>query len=595
MDGGRRMLGRAVRLILSCLALAVAQPALAGAPDQWITLENACHATGATPAPGHDATLPTRFSCHGELRDYQRASLWLKVNAQTLAQAGPTPVLMVHSSRFDALHVGFFYRDGTADWQEVARGAYGANWRLGGQIAFVPPQRDAALVGVVLRFDRVASAPMLRMRLIDGGQAQIQATAMASMIGAMLMLLALGAVYNFGLAFAVRRQFPAWQGAWATCMVAWGAMWSQFHLFFFPGLAGVVSAQICTALSCLATLLATYSLLTAIDPGHVPRWLGRTTRVVALATALLGVPLSLMRSGPLEFWANALGFLVLLLLVLAGSCLITAWRRGSSAARAFVGAWAVPMLALGLSSVVDFSHAVWGGGSQMLVLAASAWQTVWLSVAATRRFMGMRIERDRALVAEAAAQEQARRDPLTGLRNRRGFTDAITPLLDRVTQAPDAVLDDSHGVALLLLDVDRFKAINDAHGHDAGDVVLVTLARRLARWDGAMCVTARLGGEEFALLATGMGRFAALQLAESVRTGLSDCDHSPFFGRGQVTVSVGVAMARAEDDFAALYRTADAALYAAKHQGRNRVVIAPDVIYPEGDDAAMPIRIGIGD
>ena len=92
-----------------------------------------------------------------------------------------------------------------------------------------------------------------------------------------------------------------------------------------------------------------------------------------------------------------------------------------------------------------------------------------------------------------------------------------------------------------------------------------------------------------------MGRFAALQLAESVRTGLSDCDHSPFFGRGQVTVSVGVAMARAGDDFAALYRTADAALYAAKHQGRNRVVIAPDVIYPDGDDAAMPIRIGISD
>ena len=145
-----------------------------------------------------------------------------------------------------------------------------------------------------------------------------------------------------------------------------------------------------------------------------------------------------------------------------------------------------------MSAELSLVHCVpWllaGGGSQMLVLAASAWQTVWLSVAATRRFMGMRIERDRALVAEAAAQEQARRDPLTGLRNRRGFTDAITPLLDRVTQEADGVLDDSQGVALLLLDVDRFKAINDAHGHDAGDVVLVTLARRLARWDGAMCV-----------------------------------------------------------------------------------------------------------
>ncbi|GHC83097.1 hypothetical protein GCM10019060_02280 [Novosphingobium pokkalii] len=573
------------------LALGLAAPAFAAVPDHWITLENACHAVGVTPPAGQDGRMPAQFSCTPDPRDYQHGSLWIKVNAGTLAQAGANPVLMVHSSRFDALRVGFFYADGSVDWQGVARGDYGARWRLGGQIAFIPPDRDAPLSGVVLRFDRVSSAPMLRMRLIDGGQAQLQATAMASMIGAALMLLALGAVYNFGLAIAVRRQFPAWQGAWATCMVAWGAMWSQFHLFFLPGLAGAVSAQACTALSCLATLLATFSLLTALDPVHVPKWLGRVTRAVAITCCALGVPLSVMRSGPMEFWAGLLGILVLLLLVLAGSCLIVAWRRGSAPAKAFVGAWAVPMIVMGSSGIIDVSHAFWGGGSQMMVLAASSWQTVWLAVAATRRFMGMRIERDRALMAEAAAQEQARRDPLTGLRNRRGFLEAIAPLLDRVNETGGPTLDEGDTVALLLLDVDRFKMINDSHGHEAGDAVLVTLARRLARWDGALCISARLGGEEFALLTSGMGRFAALQLAESVRAGLGACDHGAIMGPGEVTVSIGVALARPGDDFAALYRTADAALYAAKHQGRNRVVIAPDVVYAESEHGLVMPRI----
>lgn len=588
---GRRLL---CALLLLLLFAAPAASAWAAAPDQWITLSNTCHANSATPAPGRDLPLPGQFVCQGEPQGYQHGSLWLQVGATTLARAGAQPVVMVHSSRFDALRVGFFYADGSAEWQGVAHGNYGARWRLGGQIAFDPPLRDAPLTQIVLRFDRLASAPMLRMRLVDNGAAQLQATAMACMIGAALMLLTVGALYNFGLALAVRRQFPAWQGAWATCMVAWGALWSQFHLFFVPAMAGAVSAQACIALSCLATLLGTLSLITAIDRQHLPPWLARTTLLVALVCGGLGVPLSLMRSGPMELWAQVLGLLVLLLLALAGACLVVAWRRGSAAARAFVGAWAVPMLVMGLSGVIDTNHAFWGGGSQMMVLAASAWQTVWLAVAATRRFMGMRIERDRALVAEAAAHEQARRDPLTGLRNRRGFMAAIAPLFDRVVEAPGAALDDGDALALLLLDVDRFKAINDTHGHDAGDSVLITLAKRLARWEAPTCVPARLGGEEFALLVKGMGRFAALQLAESVRSGLSGCDHSPILGPGQVTVSVGVAMARPGDDFGTLYRTADAALYAAKHQGRNRVVIAPDVLCSDGTVSQRAAFAGSG-
>ncbi|MCO6763747.1 hypothetical protein KQH43_32130, partial [Streptomyces sp. EL5] len=75
-----------------------------------------------------------------------------------LTASGANPVLMVHSSRFDRLVVGFRYADGVTNWQDVRSGDFGGHWRLGGQIAFQAPLRDARLAAIVLRFDRLASA-----------------------------------------------------------------------------------------------------------------------------------------------------------------------------------------------------------------------------------------------------------------------------------------------------------------------------------------------------------------------------------------------------------------------------------------------------
>jgi hypothetical protein len=203
------MLGMATRAEAET-ASAHAQVPMVWSAQQWLPLSALCHASGPTPA--HDAAMPSHFDCSGEPHDFQHGSLWLRARAGAVGSLDETPVLMVHSSRFDRLLVGFGYADGTTEWQDVRSGDYGARWRLGGQIAFVPTQREVPLTGITMRFDRLGSAEMLRMRLVDRGQSELQATAMASMIGAALMLLAVGALYNLGLAIAVRRMFPAWQG-----------------------------------------------------------------------------------------------------------------------------------------------------------------------------------------------------------------------------------------------------------------------------------------------------------------------------------------------------------------------------------------------
>jgi len=535
-----------------------------------------CHAVTDTGSP--DARLASlRFACSGTARDYQQASLWLRAPADRLsADHGPL-ALMVHQSRFDRLAVAFTYADGVTVWQSVRGGDFGWHWRAGGQIAFEPPEREAPLAAIALRFDRLTSMDLLHVRLIGRGESGIQSVGLAASAGAALMLLLVGGLYNLSLAGAVRRQYLAWQGAWAMCMLLWGACWSQLHLLVLPGMAGSISAQTCTFLSFLAIVLATVGAVTALDRTRLPRAMRLGTLGLALAIGICAVPVTLMRSGDLMRLAGVTNLLILADLLAVLACLAVAMWRGSREARDFLASWSVPMAALGFVTLVDVDSLFWGAGSKIFVLMAATWQTLWLSIAATRRLAELRVERDHARAAEARAHELARRDPLTGLRNRRGFIEAIAPLLEQVGE---------HGtpVALLLIDIDRFKSINDQHGHEAGDTVLCTIARRLERWEGPMGTAARLGGEEFGLMMTGVDGFALARFADSVRCEIAACDHRAVLGERLVTASIGIAEARPSGDFQQLYRMADEALYEAKRSGRDRISLRTRT----GEAVAMP-------
>lgn len=129
--------------------------------------------------------------------------------------------------------------------------------------------------------------------------------------------------------------------------------------------------------------------------------------------------------------------------------------------------------------------------------------------------------------------------------------------------------------ALLLVDIDFLKRINDAHGHSAGDVVIRHVASALMQLSRDNDTAARLGGEEFALLLAGVDDAKALAAAERLRHVIS---HEPLEGIGTVTVSLGVAscpaQARSERT---LYAASDAALYRAKNGGRDRAALAQPV------------------
>ena len=161
---------------------------------------------------------------------------------------------------------------------------------------------------------------------------------------------------------------------------------------------------------------------------------------------------------------------------------------------------------------------------------------------------------------------RAVRDPLTGLLNRRGLAPALQRESNRLRR---------HGerYAVLAVDVDHFKAINDRHGHAAGDAVLVRLAELLQQAAREVDTVARLGGEEFCLLLPHTDLPGAEQAAERLCRLVREA-HWPQLQRG-LTVSVGVALAQADERSAqAVLERADAALLRAKGEGRNRVVLA---------------------
>ncbi len=165
---------------------------------------------------------------------------------------------------------------------------------------------------------------------------------------------------------------------------------------------------------------------------------------------------------------------------------------------------------------------------------------------------------------------QAYHDALTGLANR-------SLLFNRLNQAVARARRQGGGVALLYLDLDRFKPVNDRQGHEAGDELLVTVAERLARTVRIEDTVARIGGDEFAIL---MEDVDSAEAARHTAERIVDEVSQPVQVRDQqvvVGVSIGIAYSpRGEDDSESLLRDADLAMYRAKDTGRNRCVFAAE-------------------
>lgn len=266
---------------------------------------------------------------------------------------------------------------------------------------------------------------------------------------------------------------------------------------------------------------------------------GEATATRAMVTSLLYLPVLLVAltlMGSATPWAARLTLVFMAAIYLAG-----AQRDALSALPFFV--WRLPLGFLFAYGLLLHFLGVWV--SQVDALMAS-------------------LSRE-SVLAKAAAT-----DALTGLPNRR----AAEAMIETALEAGDRV-------ALLSLDVDHFKDVNDALGHEAGDAILCSLARTLAVHLRSSDTVYRWGGEEFVVLLTGAEADDAERLAGRLRRAVRE-ESSGWLV--PVTVSVGLAWARTGDAMRDVIRRADAALYRAKGAGRDRVMVAAS------ESGVVPLR-----
>jgi diguanylate cyclase (GGDEF)-like protein len=185
------------------------------------------------------------------------------------------------------------------------------------------------------------------------------------------------------------------------------------------------------------------------------------------------------------------------------------------------------------------------------------WCDVMVSAAIVAGVVRSLAARNAKLVDRLTAE--SRIDPLTGLLNRRGLEERFGVEIARAVR-------ERRPLAVVAIDIDHFKVVNDEHGHQAGDRALVWLSSVLCEQTRGADIVARVGGEEFVIVLPGADGPSTLEFAERLRGAIEDGDAEiPF------TISAGVASALAPSTAHTLLGAADRALYAAKHAGRNRV------------------------
>ncbi|QTN21920.1 GGDEF domain-containing protein [Rhizobacter sp. AJA081-3] len=341
---------------------------------------------------------------------------------------------------------------------------------------------------------------------------------------------------------------------------------------FFVAYSGIGPQHLWGDHAVLSLIVAPLSVLVAIVGGclfvdrvlavrELQPWISKALKSVAALAAVLALAFVL---GAIDYrsaqrLATVLGPLPMLLAIPAG------WQRARRGDRIglymLIGWGAYALSTLTMAAVLRG----WVGANfwtlHAFQLGAMFEMTMWMRVLAVR-IEDLRASAQRAHLERDALRSLAHTDALTGLPNRRGLAEVLQRALPPAR--PERM------TAVFLLDLDGFKPINDRLGHDAGDEVLVGVARRLESLLRGSDTVARLGGDEFVVVASGLASDAD---AQALGRKLLEGFREPFVAARQpcsVGLTIGYALAPSDgDDALSLLKRADAAMYAGKQAGRH--------------------------
>lgn len=465
-----------------------------------------------------------------EPRRLRSASLWQRRSTLTILYSDGATVSRVRDDRAAArsLQLGAMFEDPIP-----VRGvpALAALWKVEG----------ATNIRGIVADPRVATPEQaVRSNLLLG-------TLYAAFGGLSLALV----VYNLSLFVVLRHRFQLAYCAMLVAMAGYAAS-SSGAVTWWIDIANTDRIRLNYLLLATTGILAVAFARWFFEP-RVFR--GATGRVAVAVCALLGtagIAFALLAPWQARLLDALYGGSFLVLMAFTAAVMWRAWRLRSNHLWIFTLAWAAPIAfaAVRVASVFGFVQLSFLLDNS--TLASMTVEALMSAIAISYRIRLLMHERDAAMAGEAAARALADTDPLTGLLNRRAFLREAIGGRERRR--------------LVLADIDHFKRINDTLGHDRGDEVLRRFARALQVAAPAPALVARIGGEEFAILAPDDDHAMAQEVLDAVRATRMPYDLT-------VTASLGseAAVVASESDWARLYRRADQALLEAKQAGRDRV------------------------
>ncbi len=562
-----------IRFLLRTLALLAALVAVPVLADDHTgpNFRPACHAATDANVSLSAMTARTAWNCSDTGWRSSMPVGWVRFDAANWQGAALPRYFFTRTARHEAITIAALDADGTLRTVRYAE-ADGKPFAAGPVFSLNLPEITDQTRAVLVRIEKPHSIPLLT----EARLSRYRENADWSLIEMMLLPLVIGMLILpllFDITFFVvlRERFVLVHATMVVGMMSYvlfaGGLISMF--VSLPVALLAVMAPLSWSIACGAALVF---LVMFLERGALSRRMQRITLWVGIWTMVVPSLCALQLHWTQAFDDTAYFLTVMPSGVVVTVALVQAVLRGSRSARFVAFAWAPLLLASFERMARGFGLYAAPSSFDQLIFLATGIEVVVISLAIADRFLAIRRERDAAIDQARVLEQLSTRDSLTGLMNRR----AIEARFDEL------VSQGFHTFALL--DLDRFKAVNDVHGHQIGDAALIACAAALRAVGGDRdTVAVRLGGEEFVVLLRGE---QAIARAETLRQAIPRRIAADVPGLGlPVTASMGlIEMPRSVSSrvsFAEFYARADILLYEAKASGRNRMAYERLTVFSE--------------
>ncbi|TAD77526.1 MAG: diguanylate cyclase [Sphingomonadales bacterium] len=560
-------------MVAVMLALLAARPAAAN--DHTVpSIAPACHAaaglgTGASAVPPR-----ARWICDNSRWRSDVPAVWLRFEASSWQGQDLPRYFFTRIARFTSITFHAVDADGTTRTRQLTE-TDGVPF-AGGPVFQLPlPEVTRDTTMILARIEAPHSVPLLTEARVTHDPGEAEWTQIDMMLLAFVMgMLVLPLLFDISFFVVLRERFVVLHAAMVSAM-----------MIYVLTAGGLASAFITLPLALMAVLAPlSYAIGAGLSALFLSAFLergaqSRLMRRIAVGTGwfTMIVPgffaFQFAWTQPIDDRAYFITFLPFIFVISAA--VLEAVLRGSRSARFIAVAWTPIIIASVERLLRGLGWHVGPSSLDQMLYVAVGMEVVVISLAIADRFLAIREERDAALTEAKMLEQISTRDSLTGLMNRRAIEARFDELL---TQGFDT---------FALVDLDRFKAINDLHGHQVGDAALVACASAIRSSGDRDAVAVRLGGEEFVVLLRGEN---TVERAEALRQAIPMRIAKEVPGLDlPVTASMGVVVladaTRHKMVFAEFYARADALMYEAKASGRNRLTYERLTVFnaaPEG-------------